>query len=85
MRSQAEERCLAAIGALKRENHASFRVTVSRLADALGVSAATATETVRGLAQVGLVRHNAYRGVDLTIAGEQAVVEVLRAHRSPEP
>ncbi len=46
-------------------------VTTSALADALGVSPASATNMVKKLAARRLVRHSPYRGVELTKAGEK--------------
>jgi DtxR family Mn-dependent transcriptional regulator len=57
------------------------RATTSALADALGVSAASATAMVKRLAEMELVEHRRYRGVVLTLAGERVALEVLRHHR----
>ena len=54
------------------------------LADALGVSPATATTTVKRLAERGLLDHKLYRGVELTAAGRAAAVAAIRRHRIVE-
>ena len=54
------------------------------LADALGVSPATATATVKRLAERGLLDHKLYRGVELTSAGRAAAVAAIRRHRIVE-
>ena len=61
----------------RREGKAS----TSALADAMGVSAASATAMVKKLAGLGLVEHSRYHGVTLTPDGEKAALEVLRHHR----
>jgi len=50
----------------------------------LGVSPATATATVKRLAERGLVDHQPYRGVELTAAGRAAAVAAIRRHRIVE-
>lgn len=57
------------------------RATTSALAEALGVSAASATAMTKKLATMGLVEHRPYRGMELTPAGERIALEVLRHHR----
>jgi DtxR family transcriptional regulator, Mn-dependent transcriptional regulator len=54
------------------------------LADALGVSPATATATVKRLAERGLLAHRPYRDVELTPAGRAAAVAAIRRHRIVE-
>jgi DtxR family transcriptional regulator, Mn-dependent transcriptional regulator len=61
------------------------RATTSALAEALGVSAASATAMTKKLATMGLVEHRPYRGMELTPAGERIALEVLRHHRLLEP
>src|SRR5215210_623812 len=55
--------------------------TTTGLADRLGVTAASASGMVKKLDGLGLVRHVPYKGVELTRAGEQVALEVLRHHR----
>lgn len=56
-------------------------VTTSALADALDISAASATNMIKKLASLKLARHSPYRGVELTKAGEKIALEVIRHHR----
>jgi DtxR family Mn-dependent transcriptional regulator len=57
------------------------RVTVTGLAKAQGVAPASASAMVKKLAALGLIEHAPYRGVNLTPAGEQVALEVIRHHR----
>src|SRR4029078_1329841 len=57
------------------------KATTSALADAMGVSAASATSMVKKLAGLGFVEHSKYHGVTLTPEGEKVALEVLRHHR----
>jgi DtxR family Mn-dependent transcriptional regulator len=57
------------------------RVSVSALARAQKVSAASASAMVKKLAALGLAEHVPYRGVELTPAGERVALEVIRHHR----
>nr|WP_297426031.1 metal-dependent transcriptional regulator [uncultured Actinotalea sp.] len=56
-------------------------VSTTRLAQRLGVGAPTVSETVRLLADRGLLAHEPYRGVRLTPAGRAVAVQVVRRHR----
>ncbi|MCB9555712.1 MAG: metal-dependent transcriptional regulator [Deltaproteobacteria bacterium] len=56
-------------------------VKTSRLADALGLSAASVSEMVRRLDEQSLVRYQRYRGVTLTAKGQRRALLVLRRHR----
>ena len=53
----------------------------SAIAQALGVAPASATNMVKRLAEAGLIEHVPYRGVQLTPAGQQAALEMVRHHR----
>jgi DtxR family Mn-dependent transcriptional regulator len=57
------------------------RATTSAIADALDVSAASATAMLKRLSTLGLVEHERYRGAALTPAGEQIALEIVRHHR----
>lgn len=59
-------------------------VTTTALADALGISAASATNMIKKLATMKLARHSPYRGVELTKAGQKLALEVIRHHRLVE-
>jgi len=52
------------------ETRADTAVSNNALAERLGVTAASASSMVKKLAALGLVRHEPYRGVRLTPAGE---------------
>jgi DtxR family Mn-dependent transcriptional regulator len=56
-------------------------VSVSALARAQEVSAASASAMVKKLAALDLLEHKPYRGAVLTPAGEQVALEVIRHHR----
>jgi DtxR family transcriptional regulator, Mn-dependent transcriptional regulator len=53
----------------------------SAIAQALGVAPASATNMVKRLAEAGLIEHIPYRGVQLTAAGQQVALEMVRHHR----
>lgn len=56
-------------------------VTNSALANHLDVSPASATNMVKKLADLNLVRYEPYQSISLTRAGERVALEVLRHHR----
>jgi DtxR family Mn-dependent transcriptional regulator len=56
-------------------------VSTTALAERLHVTPASASAMVKRLDGLGLVRHEPYRGVVLTAAGERVALEVLRHHR----
>ena len=56
-------------------------VTISAIAERLGVSAASVTNMMKKLADLKLVRHTPYQGVELTPAGRKVALEVIRHHR----
>jgi DtxR family Mn-dependent transcriptional regulator len=56
-------------------------VGTNALAERLGVSPGTVTAMLKRMASLGLVRHERYRGVELTEAGERMALEVIRHHR----
>jgi DtxR family Mn-dependent transcriptional regulator len=53
----------------------------SAIAQALGVAPASATNMVKRLADAGLIEHVPYRGVQMTAAGQQVALEMVRHHR----
>jgi len=59
-------------------------VTTKMLAARLGVGPSTVSETVRRLADSGLVTHEPYGAVELTPAGERHALAVVRRHRLVE-
>lgn len=56
-------------------------VTTSAIALGVEVSAASATNMIKKLAELKLVRHTPYQGVELTPAGRKVALEVIRHHR----
>lgn len=57
------------------------KVSTKMLAERIGVSASTASESIRKLADQGLVDHEKYGGVSLTESGRHAALAVVRRHR----
>src|SRR5512136_1633326 len=51
------------------------------IAAALAVTPASVTGMIKKLAEMKLVRHTPYQGVELTRAGEQIALEMVRHHR----
>ncbi|OBK79207.1 manganese-binding transcriptional regulator MntR [Mycobacterium sp. 1164985.4] len=60
------------------------KVSTKLLAERLGVSASTASESIRKLADQGLVNHEKYGAVTLTEAGSAAALAMVRRHRLME-
>ena len=54
------------------------------LADKLEVSPSTVTTTIKRLADRGMVKHQLYKGVELTAAGRREAVSAIRRHRIVE-
>lgn len=71
-----------AIYALERQHDAP--VATNDLAARLAVTPASASGMIRKLADAGLAKHVPYRGVQLSPAGEQLALTVLRRHRLVE-
>jgi DtxR family Mn-dependent transcriptional regulator len=69
-----------AIYALERRSGGE-PVLTNDLAARLGVTAASASNMAKRLADLGLVEHEPYRGVRLTRDGRRVALEVLRHHR----
>jgi DtxR family Mn-dependent transcriptional regulator len=78
--SEAVEDYAKAIYSLQHRNDGAA-VQTTALADRLGVTPASASGMVKKLAELGLVDHVPYRGVELTPDGERLALEVLRHHR----
>lgn len=57
------------------------KVSTKMLAERIGVSASTASESIRKLADQGLVHHEKYGAVTLTDAGRSAALAMVRRHR----
>jgi DtxR family transcriptional regulator, Mn-dependent transcriptional regulator len=56
-------------------------VSTNAIAERLGVTPASASNMVKKLDSLGLVRHVPYRGVQLTTEGATVALEVIRHHR----
>jgi DtxR family Mn-dependent transcriptional regulator len=70
--------CLKLIYAMQEQGQ---KVSTSAISERLGVSDATATMLFKDFNTAGWVEHVPYRGVHLTIQGEQKAKEVIRHHR----
>jgi DtxR family transcriptional regulator, Mn-dependent transcriptional regulator len=57
------------------------KVSTKMLAEKMGVSASTASESIRKLAEQGLVDHEKYGAVTLTESGRRAALAMVRRHR----
>ena len=60
------------------------KVSTKLLAARIGVSASTASESIRKLAEQGLVDHEKYGAVTLTHEGRRAALAMVRRHRLME-
>jgi DtxR family Mn-dependent transcriptional regulator len=78
--SEAIENYAKAIYALQHRGEGE-PVGTNDLADRLEVTPASASGMIKKLADLGLVAHVPYRGVQLTEEGERLALEVLRHHR----
>lgn len=78
-RSPAVEDYLKAVYSLA--GHGGGAVSTNDLADRLGLSTGSVSAMIKRLAEAGLVRHEPYRGVELTEQGNREALRVLRRHR----
>jgi DtxR family transcriptional regulator, Mn-dependent transcriptional regulator len=78
--SEAVENYAKAIYSLQHRGDGE-PVATNDLADRLEVTPASASGMIKKLADLGLVAHVPYRGVQLTLEGERLALEVLRHHR----
>ena len=76
--SEAIEDFLKAVYILQQEQE---RVHTSMLADVLKISAPSISEMAKKLAKANLVKHEPYRGITLTEAGERLALAIVRHHR----
>jgi DtxR family transcriptional regulator, Mn-dependent transcriptional regulator len=72
---------LKALCLLEDEVAAERAISTQLLSSRLGVSAASATNMLKKLDSMGLVRHVPYRGAELTAAGRNVGLEMIRHHR----
>ena len=77
----AIEDYLKAIYQLDQEEPQAGSVTGQRIAERLGVASPSVTNMIKRLSELGLVRHERYRGVELSDAGERIALEMVRHHR----
>lgn len=78
MLTQAAEDYLKAIYKL-RGNHEI--VSTTAVAERMVVSAASVTNMIKKLADMGLVAHTPYQEITLTEAGQKVALEIIRHHR----
>jgi DtxR family Mn-dependent transcriptional regulator len=79
--TRSEREALKAVYRLTRDG---VPAPTGGVAEALGVSPATATAVVKRMADRQLVTHRRYHGVELTDAGSRAAVAAIRRHRIVE-
>lgn len=76
--SQAVEDYLKAIYKLETEGEGA---STTRIAEAMDVSSASATNMVKRLAKMGLVNYQSYKGASLSASGRKIALEIIRHHR----
>lgn len=81
MLSDKMRRYLKAIHTLRVKEE---RVSVSEVADYMGVAVASVSHMMKRLADFNLVDHAPYKGVELTEAGEREALQLIRRHRLVE-
>ena len=59
-------------------------ITVSTMAERLGVSASTVSDGIRRLAKQGLLTHAPYGSIELTDTGRRHALAMVRRHRLVE-
>ena len=81
MLSQSIEDYLKVIYKLQHGSDAPTQVTTSILAERMCVTAASATNMIKKLAEVNLLEYAPYKGVVLREAGKKIALETIRHHR----
>jgi DtxR family Mn-dependent transcriptional regulator len=76
--THAMEDYLKAVYRLKEQGGT---ITTQRISEELGVTGPSVTNMVKRLAELRLLEHERYMGVELTPAGEKIALEVIRHHR----
>src|SRR3984893_2080503 len=56
-------------------------VSTNALAERLGITPGSVSAMLKRLDELGLITHEPYRGVRLTVAGRRLALEVIRHHR----
>jgi DtxR family Mn-dependent transcriptional regulator len=82
--TKPERETLKAVWRLSRAPGSDGFARNGDLAGSLRVSPATATATVKRLAERGLLSHTPYHGVVLSAEGERRAMQVIRRHRIVE-
>jgi DtxR family Mn-dependent transcriptional regulator len=78
--SQSTEDYLKVIYTLEEESDGKG-IGTKDIAAAMNVSAASVTNMMKRLSEMGLVKHESYYGVQLTATGEKVALEIIRHHR----
>lgn len=78
MLTQAAEDYLKVIYKLQGNHEV---VSTTAVAERMTVSAASVTNMIKKLADMGLVAHTPYQGITLTAAGQKVALEIIRHHR----
>jgi DtxR family Mn-dependent transcriptional regulator len=81
MLSEAVQDYLKVIYKLARGPEAATMVSTTLIAERMAVSAASATNMIKKLAEMRLLEHRPYQGVELTPAGVKMALEIVRHHR----
>ena len=76
--NESTEMYLKTISELAEKEEAP--VPISALAERMGVSNVSATEMVHRLGEQGLLQHEPYKGVSLSIMGKQRATAIIRTH-----
>lgn len=76
--SQSVEDYLKAIYKLEAEGKGA---STTKIAEAMEVSSASATNMIKRLSGMGLVEHQSYKGASLTDSGKKIALEIIRHHR----
>ena len=79
--SPAVQDYLKAVYQLGESSEGGGPITTSQVAEALAVTTASASNMLKKLDQLGYVHQVKRQGVELTEAGRQAALEVIRLHR----
>jgi len=78
MNTLAEENYLKSIYHL---SHNSINVSTNQIAALLNTKAASVTDMLKKLADKELINYTRYQGVNLTPAGENVAIHIIRKHR----
>ena len=81
MLSEAVQDYLKVIYKLSRAPEAAAMVSTTLIAERMEVSAASATNMIKQLAELRLLEHRPYQGVELTPSGVKMALEIVRHHR----